>query len=563
MAATIPAGVAYGYVAGQFVLAYGDTVADTDHLPDPVAATGTVTFSPYAKSFAAGSALVVPREIQCTLDENGNLVDPTARPGVWLIAGRYRVTFKFPDVKLDGFDIEVPATATEEAPLQLATAAPLIPSPLVKFVVNEQIYRDTQTARDQAVAAAASVGYVKRETELRAGAFGGVRYTAYGHSFGQVQNPANTWAGGVYPARLRDALGADPALYRNLTQSGTTIAQIEAQARATWTDGQGGLVTLMGNQNSAGQNASEASFKDSLSAFIRTIRGKTDAPPTLLILKDTTCTATGYARYGASGYNDARVAAFNGYIDDVVAGFPAGWITVADPMAAGWNPATMTAPDGQHPNDRGMALLAQTAVMALTNTYRQGLNVGVTGPVIAQVANLADTFNRADSDTLGKTSSGNGFWVTTSIGGAAGKMAVKNNAAAAPVTSDVVSLLSTTAANGTLQVTMPTRGDVGLVFRANSASAFRMLYAPMGTANYQLAEFTGTYSLTPLTTAKVPQAGDVLKIVMAGASVQIYVNNTLLHTLNDATYTAATRHGIRMIASDQVARLDDFSFIPA
>lgn len=101
-------------------------------------------------------------------------------------------------------------------------------------------------------------------------------------------------------------------------------------------------------------------------------------PPTVLVMKETTCTPTGYARYTAPP-TDADVATFNGYMDAIVAEFPAdGSIVVADPVADGWTPATMTCPDGQHPNDRGHAHLAASALRALAGAgYRRGLNLGV------------------------------------------------------------------------------------------------------------------------------------------------------------------------------------------
>ncbi|MCS6570342.1 hypothetical protein NYQ35_16165 [Curtobacterium flaccumfaciens pv. flaccumfaciens] len=212
--------------------------------------------------------------------------------------------------------------------------------------------------------------------------FHGVRYTAYGHSFGQVQNPKNSWAGALYPARIRDLIRADASIYQNQTANGLTMDQIATRAQSTWTDGNGGLVTLMGNQNSVGTRQTEAAFKSALRSFITTILGATGAPPTLLIFKDTTCTATGYGRYSPAP-TDANVAVYNQYISDVVGEFSGGWIVVADPVADGWDPQTMTAADGQHPNERGAAHLARSGLKALASVpYRPGLNLGVAGSLV-------------------------------------------------------------------------------------------------------------------------------------------------------------------------------------
>jgi hypothetical protein len=211
--------------------------------------------------------------------------------------------------------------------------------------------------------------------------FHGVQQTSYGHSFGQVQSPPNVWPLSVYPTRLRDALQTDPSLYQNRTVSGSNMTQIAAKAASTWSDGTGGIVTLMGNQNSVGQGQSESSFKDALRSFISTIRGSTGTPPLLLIIKDTTCTQTGYKRYSPAP-TDNDVARFNRYVDDVVAESAYDWVVVADPQDAGWDPTIMTCPDGQHPNDLGMAHIAATALNVLRHVpWRPGLNIGVSSVV--------------------------------------------------------------------------------------------------------------------------------------------------------------------------------------
>lgn len=236
--------------------------------------------------------------------------------------------------------------------------------------------------------------------------FHGIRLTSFGHSFGQVQPQPNTWAGSVYPARLRDLLNADTSLYANRTASGATMANILSTVNANWSDGYGGLVTIMGNQNDVGLHTAEATFKSNFRAVLTALQGSTGDPPTVLVIKDTTCTPTGYARYAVPA-TDADVATYNGYLDSVIAEFPAGWIIVADPMTDGWDPNTMTAADGQHPNDRGEAFIVASCMKVLKNvTYRPGLNVGITADATIPPT-ISDNFNRADSTTsLGSTTTG-------------------------------------------------------------------------------------------------------------------------------------------------------------
>lgn len=101
-------------------------------------------------------------------------------------------------------------------------------------------------------------------------------------------------------------------------------------------------------------------------------------PPQTLIIKATLGTTAGYSVY-TSPPTDTDVITWNGYADGVVAEFPAdGSIAVADPIGDGWSKTTMTATDGLHPNDRGQAFIAASAVKALAAMpYRLGMSKGV------------------------------------------------------------------------------------------------------------------------------------------------------------------------------------------
>lgn len=401
--------------------------------------------------------------------------------------------------------------------------------------------------------------------------FHGVRYAAYGHSFGQVQSPANAWAGSLYPARLRDLLHADATLYANRTQSGANMSQIATQAAATWIDGNGGLVTLLGNQNSVGNHVGEATFKSAVRSFITTIRGTTGTPPTLLVFKDVTCTPTGYARYGTPP-TDADVAQYNTWLTEVIAEFPGGWIVVADPLADGWDPNTMTAPDGQHPNDRGMAHLAASGLRALALApYRQGLNVGVVGPVLPlpPVA-VADDFNRADSTTsLGTTTTGGKVWESLDAGAGAATWGISGNRAYCSATkpNGNVTIDAGVSDEVSVQVTLAALAeggtDAGLLARFADVNNFWMLYIDPG-SNYAVMRRTGG-SYTSLTTGGAASPGDVLKITVSGMTLTFYVNGAQLHTVDDASFQTATRFGLRVSSGSGTAsaiRFDGFALAP-
>jgi hypothetical protein len=156
-----PSDLVYGYVRGRYILAVGDTVSDFDRLPDIRPAVGTVRFRWLGSALVATQPIptaVVPLIVDATIDPlTGDLLDEAGGVGVWLVAGRYEVTFRFVGVTVPSFQIEVFNTHTERAPLDLPGAAPLTPAPGERFIVNEQVYRDTLAAAQRAESAAASV----------------------------------------------------------------------------------------------------------------------------------------------------------------------------------------------------------------------------------------------------------------------------------------------------------------------------------------------------------------------------------------------------------------------
>ena len=379
--------------------------------------------------------------------------------------------------------------------------------------------------------------------------FHGVRYYAYGHSFGQVQAPANAWAGSLYPARLRDLLHADSALYANRTISGASMDAIVTDLNGSWTPGTYGLVSLLGNQNSAGNGQTQAAFKTQVRAFLNHLFSGVEFPPTVLIIKDTTCTSVGYARYGGGTYNDATVAAFNGYLMDVIAEYPGAPIVVADPIADGWNAATMTCPDGQHPNDRGQAHIAASCLKALAAApYREGLNLGITAPT----AYAADNFNRVDGP-VGSTPTGGFAWTPTAMSGTVTWATSGSHLAGATAGGEGLLLIDDGHADGTLSATY-LGGDGGLVFRAVSATNFIMLWVNGGT--WTLIRQNSGYAVLAGGLAAAAN-GDVVQVVLAGSTVTVKVNGTQVYTGTQAINTTATKHGLRV--ADAGGAWDDFS----
>lgn len=123
----LPPELEYGHVVGRFLLAVADSV-DADRMPDAAIPTDLkVEFEPKAALMRVGApnpATVVKSRIWCTVDSGGRLVDPQTADGVWLVAGQYAVKYGSSSVSIPSHDIEVLASHTEAAPLDLTLAMP-------------------------------------------------------------------------------------------------------------------------------------------------------------------------------------------------------------------------------------------------------------------------------------------------------------------------------------------------------------------------------------------------------------------------------------------------------
>lgn len=130
----LPSTYTRGYVVGTVIYAIADNPTDADRYPEARGAAGTVTFEPLSKGAkvtdADYPAIVMNTPISATLSPRGVLLDANLEPGIWLIAGDYKVSFTFAAVtggykgSLPPFNITVTEAHTEEAPLNLATEVP-------------------------------------------------------------------------------------------------------------------------------------------------------------------------------------------------------------------------------------------------------------------------------------------------------------------------------------------------------------------------------------------------------------------------------------------------------
>ena len=113
MADALPADVDTGLVVCQFAVVGADG-PDVDRNPDTFAMTGTVTFTPVDKvllSTTAPRPLLALQPVTVGLDTDGNIVDATDNEGVWLVSGRWEVSYDLSDIEITPHLITVPADA--------------------------------------------------------------------------------------------------------------------------------------------------------------------------------------------------------------------------------------------------------------------------------------------------------------------------------------------------------------------------------------------------------------------------------------------------------------------
>ena len=128
----LPAGYEWGFVVGQIIEAIADQAGDADRFPESRPMTGTVRFEPLVEMQTVTTptpAFVAHKKVTVNLNDDGELIDADGLPGVWLVTGVYRVSFQLVDATIPAFSIEVLATHTIVAPLDLPLQAPYVAPP--------------------------------------------------------------------------------------------------------------------------------------------------------------------------------------------------------------------------------------------------------------------------------------------------------------------------------------------------------------------------------------------------------------------------------------------------
>lgn len=156
----------HGYVTGRYLTAVADG-PDDDHLMDFTPAKGKVIFTPETvirRHEGPSPALVVQRPVECPINSQGYLTSPDGWRGVSLIVGIYSVRFEVQGAQVPGPKrIQVKASHTQDAPLDLVLSMPEVVPPGSVVVVDE-----TTAQRAEAAAARAEAVVADIESEVRA-----------------------------------------------------------------------------------------------------------------------------------------------------------------------------------------------------------------------------------------------------------------------------------------------------------------------------------------------------------------------------------------------------------
>lgn len=171
----------------------------------------------------------------------------------------------------------------------------------------------------------------------------------------------------------------------------------------------------------------------------------------------------------------------------------------------------------------------------------------------------SDDFNRADTDTgLGTSSSGH-TWLTggagNSVWGIDTNRAKKVDGAIA-----AVAYIDSGVSDCTVEVTMATIDTrCGLSFRFSDNSNWWYLWWLTSTS-FQVRKVEGGSSSAVFSHTQTMANGDVLKVVLSGDQIGVYINDDLKTTITDSFNQTAEGHGIyRESGGGGDPRWDDFS----
>ena len=198
-----------------------------------------------------------------------------------------------------------------------------------------------------------------------------------------------------------------------------------------------------------------------------------------------------------------------------------------------------------------------------------GTSTTATTAAVAVTAITSDGFTGTDGTTVGGRA-------TDIYNGGTAKTWTTQNGSSWAISGNKLSITSTTTADAiitldsgvsdcTVQGTFSTNGATAddnprLYFRFTDMTNHFLVQAT--DTNYQLFRKMPSYTLKQSSTGITPANGDIVKVVLLGSSIQVYINGTLAITDTDTNLTTATKHGFGAngdTAHMAAFRFDDFN----
>ncbi len=164
---------------------------------------------------------------------------------------------------------------------------------------------------------------------------------------------------------------------------------------------------------------------------------------------------------------------------------------------------------------------------------------------------ITDSYNRVDG-AIGSTDTGQVYTLS-------GTWSVQSNVAKGPGANRGHAIVDAGTADCTIQVTFSTfASGMGLIFRRLTGSSY--LYAHViTTTGLQLFKYNSGATQIGASVAHTGAAGDVMKVVLSGANIQVYMNGVLQISETDSFNQTVTWHGLYQSSAALSPRWDNFS----